>query len=259
MTERSAQITRGAGPGQAVPDRRSAVDDRSDARSRPGKETVWAYTHLPREIRGRRGGEIAMPFDRSGAANGSPIGCRTRIEELAPGFGALVRGRHVMGPADLQRRNAQPGRRRDQRRHRRRCTSSSCSVRRPGLGRPETPIRNLYLASVERASGRRRARRVRLQRGAGRDRPRSAAEGAPESKKPALRRRRECCSNPEGTPRPGGDPWRSRTGAAGSPSRRAGGDASQAQGSVTPVSDAAKPRIENFRISAIRCMARSRG
>ena len=69
-----------------------------------------------------------------------------RIEELAPGFRAVVRGRHVMGPVELQARNAN-------------LDGGSINggtaalfqqlVFRPvpGLGRPETPIRGLYLGS----------------------------------------------------------------------------------------------------------------
>jgi len=33
----------------------------------PGKETVWAYSHVPREVRGDAAGEIVGPLDRSDA------------------------------------------------------------------------------------------------------------------------------------------------------------------------------------------------
>ncbi|HWS45410.1 MAG TPA: NAD(P)/FAD-dependent oxidoreductase [Acidimicrobiia bacterium] len=110
-----------------------------------GKETAWAYTHVPREIRGDAGGEIALPFDRA-ALERFADRIELRIEELAPGFRAVVRGRHVMGPVELQARNAN-------------LDGGSINggtaalfqqlVFRPvpGLGRPETPIRGLYIGS----------------------------------------------------------------------------------------------------------------
>ena len=114
----------------------------------PGKETVWAYSHVPREIRGDAAGELrrARPLDRAGLERFADR-MQREIEKLAPGFGASVRGRHVMGPADLEAHNANlvggaigAG------------TSQLYQqlVFRPipGLGRPETPIRGLYLASA---------------------------------------------------------------------------------------------------------------
>jgi phytoene dehydrogenase-like protein len=115
------------------------------------KETAWAYTHLPREVRGDAAGEIAMPFDASGLERFADR-MQARIELHAPGFGALVRGRHVMGPADLYRANANlnggaiNG-------------GTSALYQQlvfrplPGLGRPETPIKQLYLASASAHPG----------------------------------------------------------------------------------------------------------
>ena len=40
-----------------------------------------------------------------------------QVERFAPGFRDRILARHVLGPADLQERNAQPGRRRRRRRH----------------------------------------------------------------------------------------------------------------------------------------------
>jgi phytoene dehydrogenase-like protein len=116
-----------------------------------GKETLWAYTHLPRDIRGDAAGEIAMPFDNAGKQRLADR-IEARIEEHAPGFRATIRGRHVMGPDDLEARNANlvggainggTGRLYQQ------------LVFRPipGFGRPETPIPNLYLASASAHPG----------------------------------------------------------------------------------------------------------
>jgi phytoene dehydrogenase-like protein len=77
---------------------------------------------------------------------------QSEIEKLAPGFGDLVRARNVMGPADLEAHNANlvGG-----------AIGSGTSqlyqqlVFRPtpGLGRPETPVRGLYLASASAHPG----------------------------------------------------------------------------------------------------------
>jgi phytoene dehydrogenase-like protein len=143
MSEGTGQITRGLIPEKPflLVGQQSMTDS---TRAPAGKETAWAYTHLPREIRGDAAEEIAVPFDRSGLERFADR-MQARIEELAPGFGASVRGRHVMGPGDLQDRNtnlyggAING-------------GTSALYQQlvfrptPGLGRPETPIRNLFLA-----------------------------------------------------------------------------------------------------------------
>jgi phytoene dehydrogenase-like protein len=97
-----------------------------------GKEVAWAYTHVP------QGAELDEPafVERM----------EERVEELAPGFRELVRARHIFSPAALERSN-------------RSLVGGALNggtaqlhqqlVFRPtaGLGRPETPIRGLYLAS----------------------------------------------------------------------------------------------------------------
>ena len=117
----------------------------------PGKETVWAYSHVPREVRGDAAGEIVGPLDRS-ALERFADRMQSEVEKLAPGFGDSVRHRNVMGPGVLESQNANlvggaigAG------------TSQLYQqlVFRPipGLGRPETPIRGLYLASASAHPG----------------------------------------------------------------------------------------------------------
>ncbi len=59
------------------------------SRAPPGEHTAWAYCHVP---------------------NGSTVDMRARIEaqieRFAPGFGDVVLHRHVAGPAELERHNA---------------------------------------------------------------------------------------------------------------------------------------------------------
>jgi phytoene dehydrogenase-like protein len=99
----------------------------------PGKEVAWAYAHVPQGIE----------LDEAGFVDRM----ETRVEGLAPGFGELVRARHVFSPAGLERAN-------------RSLVGGALNggtaqlhqqlVFRPtaGLGRPETGIRGLYLASA---------------------------------------------------------------------------------------------------------------
>jgi phytoene dehydrogenase-like protein len=153
LTESTAALARGLVPETPflIMGQQSMTDP---TRMPAGAETVWAYSHVPREIRGDAAAELSTPsptLDRSGLERFADR-MQHEIERLAPGFGASVRGRHVMGPGDLEARNANlvggaigAG------------TSQLYQqlVFRPvpGLGRPETPIRNLYLASASAHPG----------------------------------------------------------------------------------------------------------
>jgi phytoene dehydrogenase-like protein len=59
------------------------------SRAPAGKQTIWAYCHIP------NGCTLDMT-DRIEA----------QIERFAPGFRDLILAKHVMGPAELQRRDA---------------------------------------------------------------------------------------------------------------------------------------------------------
>jgi len=115
-------------------------------RSPPGTETAWAYTQVPREPKGDAGGDDIGPEWGASDADRFADRMETRIEELAPGFRDLIRARHILGPAEFQRLDAnlvggamQGG------------TTQLHQVGpfrpTPGLGRPETPIAGLYLGS----------------------------------------------------------------------------------------------------------------
>ncbi|MGI8803193.1 MAG: phytoene desaturase family protein [Solirubrobacteraceae bacterium] len=64
------------------------------SRAPAGKHTAWAYTHGPRDV--------------DWAAERDPHVARieAQVERFAPGFGDRILARHVLGPGDLQRRNA---------------------------------------------------------------------------------------------------------------------------------------------------------
>ena len=100
------------------------------SRQPEGKETAWAYTHLP---------QGAEPGDL-------PERMEARIEALAPGFRSLIRKRHVWTPALLEQanENLRGGA----------LNGGTAQLHQqlvfrplPGLGRPETPIKRLFLCS----------------------------------------------------------------------------------------------------------------
>lgn len=111
------------------------------SRAPQGCETAWAYTHVPR----------SLPWDR--ALVDEHVGrVQDAVERVAPGFGATVLDRVVQGPADLEESDANlsfgainGG------------TSGLHQqfVFRPaqGLGRAETPIPGLLLASASAHPG----------------------------------------------------------------------------------------------------------
>lgn len=110
-------------------------------RSPEGTESAWAYTHVPRGI-DWAGPELDAHVERMEDA----------VERVAPGFRGLALARHVQSPLDLQAVNpslvggaVNAG------------TSALHQqlIFRPttGLGRPETPIAGLYLASASAHPG----------------------------------------------------------------------------------------------------------
>jgi phytoene dehydrogenase-like protein len=115
------------------------------SRSPEGTETAWAYTHVPQsptsdaggDLRGDWAGEDAGAFaDRM----------EEQVERLAPGFRKLIAKRHIQTPLNLEEHNrtlvggainggtAQ-------------LYQQAIFRPYPGLGRPTTPVRGLYLAS----------------------------------------------------------------------------------------------------------------
>jgi phytoene dehydrogenase-like protein len=101
-----------------------------------GKEVAWAYTHLPQGV---DPGDLAERME-------------ARVEALAPGFLGLVRNRRVTTPADFEAADENlPGG----------ALSGGTSQLHqqavfrpvPGLGRPKTHIRGLYLCSASAHPG----------------------------------------------------------------------------------------------------------
>jgi phytoene dehydrogenase-like protein len=121
-------------------------------RSPRGTESFWAYTHVPHRVRyDAGGGGITGAWD---AADSERMADRMqgRVEEYAPGFGDRVKVRRVLSPRDLQDldENLVGGA----------LNGGTSSLHQqavlrptPGLGRAETPVRGLYLASASAHPG----------------------------------------------------------------------------------------------------------
>lgn len=111
------------------------------ARSPPGTESVWAYTHVPRGL--RWGSDDLHRFaDR----------IEQVVERRAPGFTWRIVARAVHGPHDLQRTNPSlvEGA----------VNAGTAAIHQqlifrpvPGLGRADTPVDRLYLAGASAHPG----------------------------------------------------------------------------------------------------------
>jgi phytoene dehydrogenase-like protein len=111
------------------------------SRSPVGTESAWAYTHLPQ----RHAADV-------GAVEEQVRRVEDAVERVAPGFAASVLARNVQSPADLEAANASlvDGA----------LNAGTSAIHQelvfrptPGLGRPETPIDGLYLASASAHPG----------------------------------------------------------------------------------------------------------
>lgn len=110
------------------------------SRSPAGTESAWAYTHLPRGVTADDAAdELASRVDAV-------------VESFAPGFGARVLDRSVQRPRDLQ--DAEPNLVHGT------VNGGTAQLFQqlvfrpvPGLGRPETVVRGLYLASASAHPG----------------------------------------------------------------------------------------------------------
>jgi phytoene dehydrogenase-like protein len=121
-------------------------------RSPAGTESLWAYTHVPQDVRADAGPDgLTGRWDPDEVQRFAQR-MEGRIEALAPGFGSRVIARHVASPVDFERNDAN-------------LVGGDISggtaqlhqqlIFRPltGLARAETPIAGLYLASASAHPG----------------------------------------------------------------------------------------------------------
>ncbi|HYZ35762.1 MAG TPA: NAD(P)/FAD-dependent oxidoreductase [Pseudonocardiaceae bacterium] len=145
MTEYTAHIAMGLVPARPflLVGQMTTADP---CRSPAGTESLWAYTHVPRQVRGDAGGDdISGAWDKRDA-DAFADRVEKQIERFAPGFRDLIIARTVTTPPKIAEHNANlvGGA----------INGGTTALHQqlvfrptPGLGRPETPITGLYLAS----------------------------------------------------------------------------------------------------------------
>ncbi|MGP8303405.1 phytoene desaturase family protein [Streptomyces inhibens] len=146
LTRFAAQIAMGQ-----VPDRPFVLFGQmttADAtRSPAGTESAWAYTHVPHGIHGDAGEDgITGAWDpREQEMMAHRV--EAQVERFAPGFRSRIVARRILAPPTLEAMNANL--------HGGALNGGTTAVHQqlvlrplPGLGRPETPVEGLYLASA---------------------------------------------------------------------------------------------------------------
>ncbi|MFI1413307.1 phytoene desaturase family protein [Streptomyces sp. NPDC020707] len=151
LTRFAAQVAMGQ-----VPDRPFALFGQmttaDPTRSPEGTESAWAYTHVPHRIKGDAGDDgLTGSWD---AKEQELMADRVerQVERFAPGFRSLIRARRVLAPPTLQALNANL--------HGGAINGGTTALHQqlvfrpvPGTGRPETPVKGLYLASASAHPG----------------------------------------------------------------------------------------------------------
>ena len=117
-----------------------------------GAETAWAYTHVPQRVIGDAGADgITGSWDER-ETEAIAARMEEQVEAVAPGFRDLIRARHVLTPRTFGGfdRNLVGGA----------LNGGTAQIHQqlvfrptPGLGRPETPVRGLFLASASAHPG----------------------------------------------------------------------------------------------------------
>ncbi|WP_060178717.1 phytoene desaturase family protein [Streptomyces sp. IMTB 1903] len=117
------------------------------SRSPAGTESAWAYTHLPQDIACDAGPDrITGRWDRR-EQQAMADRVEAQVERFAPGFRGLIAARRILAPTTLQSmdENLRNGA----------INNGTTALHQqtvfrptPGTGRPETPVRRLYLASA---------------------------------------------------------------------------------------------------------------
>jgi phytoene dehydrogenase-like protein len=150
LTEFSAQLKSGYVPARPflVFGQMTTSDP---TRSPAGTETAWGYTHVPFRTRGDAGGSLTGKWTPD-EADAFADRVEAEVERFAPGFRDLVLQRHVFTPPTLEAANANlvQGA----------VNQGTSQLHQqlifrpiPALGRPETPVKRLYLAGASAHPG----------------------------------------------------------------------------------------------------------
>ncbi|UTI63025.1 NAD(P)/FAD-dependent oxidoreductase [Paraconexibacter antarcticus] len=117
------------------------------SRMPPGKEIFWAYTHVPQHVTGDAGGDGLTGDWHGEERERFADRLQAQIEAVAPGFGDRVLARHITAPHELEAADAnlKGGA----------LNGGTAQLHQellfrpiPGLGRSETTVAGLYLASA---------------------------------------------------------------------------------------------------------------
>ncbi len=121
-------------------------------RSPEGTESMWAYTHVPQRVRGDQGPDGLTGRWDADENERMADRLQQRIEDHAPGFSSRILTRRILGPHELEARNANlvQGA----------LSGGTLNLHQevifrpiPGLGRAETSIRGLFLGSASAHPG----------------------------------------------------------------------------------------------------------
>ncbi|MFD6284670.1 phytoene desaturase family protein [Streptomyces sp. NPDC060205] len=151
LTRFAAQVAMGQ-----VPDRPFALFGQmttaDPTRSPEGTESAWAYTHVPHRIKGDAGDDGLTGSWDTKEQELMADRVERQVERFAPGFRSLIRARRVLAPPTLQALNANL--------HGGAINGGTTALHQqlvfrpvPGTGRPETPVKGLYLASASAHPG----------------------------------------------------------------------------------------------------------
>ncbi|MEV7141436.1 phytoene desaturase family protein [Streptomyces tauricus] len=151
LTRFAAQVAMGQ-----VPDRPFALFGQmttaDPTRSPEGTESAWAYTHVPHHIKGDAGDDGLTGSWDTKEQELMADRVERQVERFAPGFRSLIRSRRVLAPPTLQALDANL--------HGGAINGGTTALHQqlvfrpvPGTGRPETPVKGLYLASASAHPG----------------------------------------------------------------------------------------------------------
>lgn len=122
------------------------------SRSPAGTESLWAYTHVPQRVRGDAGPDGITGRWDDGESEAMIDRIEARIEKFAPGFQGRIKARVAHSPFALDAEN-------DSLEHGALSGGTAALHQQlffrptPGLGRSETPIAGLFLASASAHPG----------------------------------------------------------------------------------------------------------
>ncbi|MFD9720286.1 phytoene desaturase family protein [Streptomyces sp. NPDC059076] len=146
LTRFAAQLAMGQ-----IPDRPFALlgqmTTADPTRSPAGTESAWAYTHVPHRTKGDAGNKNLTGVWKEDEQEVMADRIEAQIERYAPGFRSHIAARRILAPPTLESMNANL--------HNGAINGGTTALHQqflfrpvPGTGRPETPVRGLYLASA---------------------------------------------------------------------------------------------------------------